>query len=185
MIYAGSSAGNLRHTGYYTPHAFTRAPLSTYWSPEYYQAHLEGYEDSSLIFKNNYYGDRIVNFELKKNNHATSTQSAPNSTKETQILESTRVIPVKIFGYSPKAISKDINIDSKLAMFDAKQKAIERAGIKLESLSNVTNFELLSDTIETKSKGILLPGFEFVEFGYDESGVYKVLLIGSVQSTIQ
>ncbi len=70
-------------------------------------------------------------------------------------------------------------------MIDARIKAIERAGVKIESSTLVNNFELLFDFVESKSKGVLLPGFEFVEFGYDENGVYKVLLIGNVQSLLR
>lgn len=93
------------------------------------------------------------------------------------------VIPVKIIGYSQKTTDKNIKIDSQRAMLDAKIKAIERAGIKIETSTTVNNYELYIDLVESKAKGILLPGFEFVEFGYDENGVYKVLLIGNVQST--
>ncbi|MBJ6726802.1 hypothetical protein [Geomesophilobacter sediminis] len=91
-------------------------------------------------------------------------------------------IPVKVFGYSPVATQRNIKIDSQRAMIDAKVKAIERAGVKIESSTLVSNFELMSDLVESKSKGVLLPGFEFVELGYDENGAYKVLFIGSVRS---
>ena len=91
------------------------------------------------------------------------------------------VIPVKILGYSHNTTVKNIKLDSQWAMLDAKIKAIEKAGVKIESTTVVNNYEFLSDVVESKAKGVLLPGFEFVEFGYDENGVYKVLLIGSVQ----
>lgn len=96
--------------------------------------------------------------------------------------EKMQVIPVKVIGYSPKTTDKNIKIDSQRAMIDAKIKAIETAGVKIESSTLVKNFELLFDFVESQSKGVLLPGFEFVEFGYDENGVYKVLLIGNIQS---
>lgn len=91
------------------------------------------------------------------------------------------VIQLKVMGYSHNTTVKNIKLDSQWAMLDAKIKAIEKAGVKIESTTVVNNYEFLSDVVESKAKGVLLPGFEFVEFGYDENGVYKVLLIGSVQ----
>ena len=107
----------------------------------------------------------------------------PKNLSESAPYEKTQVISVKVIGYSPKTTDKNIKLDSQRAMIDAKIKAIERAGVKIESSTIVNNFELLLDYVEGKSKGVLLPGFEFVEFGYDENGVYKVLLIGNVQSS--
>lgn len=90
-------------------------------------------------------------------------------------------ISVKIIGYSSPVLDKDTRRDCQRAMVDAKQKAIERAGVTIEATTVVKDFKLFSDYIESKSKGILLPGYEFVEMGYDENGIYKVLLIGDIQ----
>lgn len=52
----------------------------------------------------------------------------------------------------------------------------------IESKSISENFQLKLDYIESKCKGVLLPGYEVIEIGYDEKGIYKVLLIGNVRS---
>lgn len=71
--------------------------------------------------------------------------------------------------------------DYKEAVMNAKLQAIERAGVSIESVSKVVNFQLQYDAVESQSKGILLPGFQVVDIGYVTDGTYQVVLIGKLQ----
>ena len=92
-----------------------------------------------------------------------------------------QVITVKVIGYS-FGKKKTLKKDYEEALIDAKLKAIERAGVEIKSITVMEDFQLKSDFVENKSKGIIEPGYEIIEVGYDESGVYKVLLIGQVRT---
>jgi len=46
----------------------------------------------------------------------------------------------------------------------------------------VEDFRLKSDFVESKGKGVIEPGYEIIEVGYDENGVYKILLVGQVRT---
>lgn len=72
--------------------------------------------------------------------------------------------------------------DFKEATLFAKREAIERAGVEIKSLTTVKDLVLQQDYIESKSEGILLPGYEVVDVGYDEDGTYNVVLIGKIKS---
>lgn len=92
-----------------------------------------------------------------------------------------QVIAVKVIGYS-LGKKKTLKTDYEEAVIDAKLKAIERAGVEIKSITVMEDFQLKSDFVENKSKGIIEPGYEIIEVGYDENGVYKVLLIGQVRT---
>jgi hypothetical protein len=72
--------------------------------------------------------------------------------------------------------------DRQEAVMDAKRQACEKAGLTLEAKTTVSNFTVLNDYVETQSKGILLPGFQFVDIGYVADGTYQVVLSGKVKS---
>jgi len=92
-----------------------------------------------------------------------------------------QIISVKVIGYS-SGKKKTLKTDYEEAVIDAKLKAIERAGVEIKSMTEMENFQVKSDFVENKSKGILEPGYEIIEVGYDENGVYKILLIGQVRT---
>jgi hypothetical protein len=95
-----------------------------------------------------------------------------------------KIIQVKIIGYS-SGNKTNLKRDCSEAIINAKLKAIERAGVKIEAISVLEDFQLKSDFVEAKSKGIIEPGYEIIEVGYDENGVYKVLLIGEVRTFLE
>lgn len=71
--------------------------------------------------------------------------------------------------------------DYKEAVMNAKLQAIEQAGASIESITKVVNFQLKHDAIESKSKAILLSGFQIIDIGYVTDGTYQVVLIGKIQ----
>ena len=72
--------------------------------------------------------------------------------------------------------------DYKEAVLDAKLKAIERAGVQIESSTRVENFVLKEDWIESKAEAVLLPGFEIQKIGYGEDRTtYHIVLIGKIK----
>jgi hypothetical protein len=104
-------------------------------------------------------------------------EARPNKGKED-------LVEFKVIGYS-FGKKKNLKDDYNEALVDAKIKAIERAGIKVDSITKVENFEVKSDMVEARSKGTVEPGYEIIEVGYDESGVYKILMIGKVRTRIK
>lgn len=96
---------------------------------------------------------------------------------------SREIIVVFIKGYSDN-YHNGAQRDYKEAVLDAKVKAIEQAGAYIESFSISKNFILQEDIIESKAKGILLPGYRIEDFGYGTDGVYRVLLVGKIKSMI-
>jgi hypothetical protein len=92
------------------------------------------------------------------------------------------IIEVKIIGYnSGKRTTKRRNYQE--ALLNAKRQAIERAGVKVKSVSRIKNYKLEEDFVETHAQAILLPGFEIIDIGYAEGGTYKVMLIGKIKFT--
>jgi hypothetical protein len=72
--------------------------------------------------------------------------------------------------------------DYREAVMNAKLQAIEQAGASVESITQVVNFQLKYDAVESKSKAILLPGFQIIDIGYIADGTYQVVLIGKIQT---
>ena len=73
--------------------------------------------------------------------------------------------------------------DYKEAALFAKREAIERAGVDIKSKSTVEDLMLIEDFIESKSEGILLPGYQIIDIGYDEDKIYNVVLVGKLRVT--
>ena len=72
--------------------------------------------------------------------------------------------------------------DYKEAVLFAKREAIERAGVKIKSMTTVKDLVLNSDYIESKAEAVLLPGYNVVDMGYSADGTYQVVLIGKVKT---
>ena len=68
------------------------------------------------------------------------------------------------------------------ASMNAKLQAIERAGVEIKSITEVVNFQVKYDMIESKVKAVLLPGFQIMDMGYQTDGSYQVVLSGKVKS---
>jgi hypothetical protein len=73
--------------------------------------------------------------------------------------------------------------DYREALTDAKKKVLEKAGIELKSFTEVRNFQLIEDYIESKSEGIILPGMTIEDFGYNENGFYQVFIMGKLKTS--
>jgi hypothetical protein len=69
------------------------------------------------------------------------------------------------------------------AIIDAKLKSIEQAGVDIQSVTTVENYQLKKDWIESRAQAYILPGFEIVDVGYGEDGLYHVVLVGKVLAT--
>jgi hypothetical protein len=63
-VYAGTDPSALKPTHILTPHTMTRPPGTHKWATEYYMLKLDGYKDSSILFKSNSFGDRIVHYNF-------------------------------------------------------------------------------------------------------------------------
>lgn len=66
------------------------------------------------------------------------------------------------------------------ALMNAKLQAIERAGVEIESITRIVNFQMKFKTVEAKAKAVLMPGFQVVDIGYTSDGTYQVVLVGKV-----
>lgn len=62
------------------------------------------------------------------------------------------------------------------AVMNAKLQAIERAGVEIQSITRVVNFQTKFDMVESKAKAILLPGFQIMDMGYQKDGSYQIVL---------
>ncbi|HOC59211.1 MAG: DUF1566 domain-containing protein [Syntrophaceae bacterium] len=71
--------------------------------------------------------------------------------------------------------------DYQEAVMNAKLQAIERAGVSVQSMTKVENFQLKFDMVESRAKAVLLPGFQIIDIGYQKDGTYQVVLSGKVQ----
>jgi len=91
------------------------------------------------------------------------------------------IIDVTIKGISDN-VRNSVKEDRLEAVLDAKRQACEKAGVKIESKTTVENYQLLHDYLESKSKTILLPGFQIIDIGYVANGTYQVVLSGRVRS---
>lgn len=72
--------------------------------------------------------------------------------------------------------------DYKEAVLFAKREAIERAGVKVKSMTTVKDMMLESDYIETQAEAVLMPGYNIIDMGYAADGTYQIVLIGQVYS---
>ena len=71
--------------------------------------------------------------------------------------------------------------DYKEAVMDAKLEAIERAGVEVQSITQVVNFQTKFDIVESRARAVLLPGFKIIDIGYLGDGTYQVVLVGKVK----
>lgn len=113
--------------------------------------------------------------ELKDSKKLTKIDSFDSSTFSSQLIE-----------VSIKGIDDGVNTnrqrDYAEAVMNAKLQAIERVGVEIKSLTIIKDFQLQSDIIESKSRGILVPGFRVVDMGYQTDGTYQIVLSGKVKS---
>jgi len=86
-------------------------------------------------------------------------------------------IDVKIKGVDD-GIKTTKQQDYKEAVLFAKREAIERAGLKVKSLTTAKDFVIQSDYIESEAEAVLLPGYDVIDIGYQQDGTYLVILIG-------
>lgn len=94
-------------------------------------------------------------------------------------IASAEVIDVNIKGIDD-GIKNNRQRDYREAVMNAKLQAIEQAGSSIESITEVVNFQLKYDAVESKSKAILLPGFQIIDIGYIADETYQVVLIGKI-----
>jgi hypothetical protein len=71
--------------------------------------------------------------------------------------------------------------DYKEALMNARLEAIERAGVEIQSITRVLNFQTKFDMVESKANGVLLPGFQVMDMGYQTDGSYQIVLSGKIQ----
>lgn len=60
--------------------------------------------------------------------------------------------------------------DYREAVVNAKLQAIERAGVEVESITKVVNFQMKFKAVEFKAKAVLLPGFQIMDLRYQSDG---------------
>lgn len=72
--------------------------------------------------------------------------------------------------------------DYKEAVIDAWQKAIERAGVEINSIDKAANLDARFDMVESKAKAVLLPGFQIMDMGHQTDGTYQIVLSGKVET---
>ncbi|MCJ7808848.1 MAG: hypothetical protein MUP26_01175 [Desulfobulbaceae bacterium] len=75
--------------------------------------------------------------------------------------------------------------DYKEASLFAKREAIERAGVKIESITRVKDLVLMEDYIEAKAAAVLMPGYKIIDIGYNEIGTYVIVLIGRIKTELR
>ena len=93
---------------------------------------------------------------------------------------SQQIIDVSVEGISDgKRDSKQKDRDE--AIMDAKLRAIEKAGVKIKSFTEVEDFQLKKDWISSQAEAYLLPNFNIIETGYGEDNLYHVVLTGKVK----
>ena len=75
--------------------------------------------------------------------------------------------------------------DYKEASLFAKREAIERAGVKIKSITRVKDLVLMEDYIEAKAAAVLMPGYKIIDIGYNEVGTYVIVLIGAIKTELR
>lgn len=73
--------------------------------------------------------------------------------------------------------------DYKEAVINAKLQAIERAGVEVQSITKMENFQLKSEIVESKAKALIMPDFQIIDIGYQTDGTYQVVFSGKVNPT--
>ena len=88
-------------------------------------------------------------------------------------------IDVSVQGISD-GVKNSTQQDRDEAILDAKLKAIESAGVSIEAITTMENYQLKKDWVESKAKAVIMPGFLIIDIGYGADGLYKVVLTGKV-----
>ena len=99
---------------------------------------------------------------------------------KTASLQAQDIIEVSIQGISD-GIKNSKRRDRDEAIMDAKLQAVEKAGLNIKSVTEVENFMLKKDWIQSKAEASLMPGFKILDIGYGEDGLYRVVLIGKIR----
>lgn len=97
------------------------------------------------------------------------------------LLSNAETIDVQIKGIDD-GVKTSKQQDYKEAVLFAKREAIERAGIKIKSITTVKDLMVESDYIETQAEAVLLAGYTIVDMGYSADGTYQVVLVGKVKA---
>lgn len=91
------------------------------------------------------------------------------------------IIDVSVQGLSD-GIKNDKRQDRDEAIMDAKLQAIEKAGVNFKTITQIEDFTLKYDLVESKADACLMPGFQIIESGYGEDGIYGVVLEGKIRT---
>ncbi|MEW6672004.1 MAG: family 16 glycoside hydrolase [Thermodesulfobacteriota bacterium] len=93
------------------------------------------------------------------------------------------LVDVLIEGYDD-GVKSTLRNDREEALIDAKRQAIERAGVRMTSTTQMQDFVVKKDWVESKAKAVLLPGFQIIDKGYQADGSYLVILAGRIRSLV-
>ncbi|MBC8277095.1 MAG: formylglycine-generating enzyme family protein [FCB group bacterium] len=69
------------------------------------------------------------------------------------------------------------------AVMNAKLQAIEQAGAEISTITEVHNFKVKYDLVESRSAGILQPNFQIMDIGYQTDDTYLVILTGIIKTS--
>jgi hypothetical protein len=94
-------------------------------------------------------------------------------------VSSAETIDIKIKGLDD-GVKTTKQQDYKEAVLFAKREAIERAGVKIKSMTTMKDFVLNADYIESNAEAVMLPGYDIIDVGYTEDGTYQVVLVGKI-----
>lgn len=78
------------------------------------------------------------------------------------------------------SVKNSLQQDREEALLDAKLKAIEQAGVPIQTVIAMEDFELKKDWVEKTAEALISPDFQIIEFGYGEDSLYYVALFGKV-----
>jgi len=92
-----------------------------------------------------------------------------------------KIITISTKGFDD-GIRSNRQKDRNEAEINAMEKAVEKAGVRIQSETHVKNGILEYQSIISKVKSILLPGYKIHDMGYDENGNYQVVLIGQINT---
>ena len=92
------------------------------------------------------------------------------------------IIDVQIKGFDD-GVRTTKQQDYKEAVLFAKRDAIERAGVRIKSMTTVEDFVVNSDYIESQAEAVLMPGFIVMDIGYQQDGTYLVILSGEIKTS--
>jgi hypothetical protein len=91
------------------------------------------------------------------------------------------LVDVLIEGYDD-GVKSSLRNDREEALIDAKRQAIERAGVRMTSTTQMEDFVVKKDWVESRAKAVLLPGFQIIDKGYQADGSYLIILSGRIRS---